>query len=78
MKTAELKRIGLGIGSMALGLVLFVSAAHFTAAEGLDSTARGALAAAAAIGGGVMTFGVARKLLTESPSAGSIRSRMGD
>ena len=65
MKPSELKRIGLGTGSMALGLVLFVSAAQLTAAEGLDALERGALASAAAVGGGVMTFVVSRKLLTE-------------
>jgi presenilin-like A22 family membrane protease len=65
MKRDELKRIGLGIGSMALGLILFVSAAHFTAAEGLDALERGALAAFSATGGGVMTFIVSRRLLTE-------------
>lgn len=65
MKNMDLKRIGLGMGSMALGLVLFVSAAQFTASESLDSLERGALASAAALGGGVMTFVVSRRLLTE-------------
>jgi hypothetical protein len=65
MNRVDYKRIAKGIGSMGIGLILFVSAAHFTAAEGLDAMERGALASAAAVGGGVMTFVVSRRLLTE-------------
>lgn len=57
-------RNAVGYVSMALGIVLLLAAAHVANEGDLSPSLRGPLSALSAAGGAVLTFGVARRLLT--------------
>jgi len=59
-------RLVIGYASMVFGLVLMMFAGHVTGEMTYLSATKGTTAAASAVGGGILTFVVSRRMLTSS------------